>query len=132
MTKINCFYISYCSEIMQKYHSSFKSKNKIVNTYATTTIFKYKLNYFPRTDKTYSTSIVWKGVLSPFLNHLPLLPIPLFFNIVPSPQMWTSKCEQEGRGIQITPSHPFFGNLLAKSKLSPRSGSSLEAVEPHP
>ena len=69
MATINCFYISHCSEIMKKkYHRSFKSKNKIVNTYLTTTIFNYKLNYFPRTDKTYSTSL--KNPEIPVFQHL--------------------------------------------------------------
>ena len=49
MAKINYFYISHCPEIIKKYNNCFKIK-KIVNTYSTTTIFK--LNYFPRTDKT--------------------------------------------------------------------------------
>ena len=67
MAKIS-FYISHCSEIMKKYNGSFKSKNKIVNTYSTTTIFNYKLNYFPRTDKTYSTSL--KNPEIPVFQHL--------------------------------------------------------------
>ena len=52
---------------MKKYHS-FKSKNKIVNTYSTTTTFNYKLNYFPMTDKTYSTSL--KNPKIPVFQHL--------------------------------------------------------------
>ena len=68
MTKINRFYISHCSEIMKKYHSSFKSKNKTVNTYSTTTIFNNKLNYFPKTDKTDSTSL--KNLEIPVFQHL--------------------------------------------------------------
>ena len=28
MAKVNCFYISHCSETMKKYHSSFKSTDK--------------------------------------------------------------------------------------------------------
>ena len=68
MAKINCFYISDFSEIMKKYHSSFKIKNKIVNTYSTTTIFNYKVNYFPITEKTYSASL--KNPRIPVFQHL--------------------------------------------------------------
>ena len=53
---------------MKKYHSSFKSKNKIVNTYSTTTTFNYKLNYFPMSGKTYSASL--KNPKIPVFQHL--------------------------------------------------------------
>ena len=57
MAKINCFFISHCSEIMKKNITVFlkvktKSLHTQIITYSTTTIFNYKPNYFPRTDKT--------------------------------------------------------------------------------
>ena len=56
MAKINCFFISHCSEIMKKNITVFlKVKTKLLHTqiitYSTTTIFNYKPN-LPRTDKT--------------------------------------------------------------------------------
>ena len=36
------------------------------------------------------------------------------------------------KGIPFTRVPGISGNLVVKSKLPPRSGSSLEAVEPHP
>ena len=70
MAKINCFYISYCSEIIKNYHSSFKLLIHIPNYKLNRIIDRtYRpFNVFPRSGKTYNASL--KNAEIPVFQHL--------------------------------------------------------------
>ena len=52
MAKKNFLYITLLRNYEKNIIVVSKAKTRIVNRYSTTTIFSYKLNYVPRTDKT--------------------------------------------------------------------------------